>query len=294
MSRAEKYQAILACLLWSTAFVAVKAGLVYMSPFNLAGIRFVLAGLMLLPWCGGRGALRNAWKHHRRTVLAAAALNTVGLYALFFVAMELVRGAQAAIMIGASPLVAAVVAHFVMKNDRMTARKTGSIVLGFSGIVLLALASKPWSPMGGRELGGLLLLLCASIVGTFGNVVVARGKAPGLHPVGLAALQMLIGGIVLLLMGLAFEGPLSLAQPLRFYAILAWLALLSACAFAIWFHLLQRIAVSELNLWKFLIPLSGAILSWLLLAGESPDAISIGGMLLVALGIIWNQRLRAR
>ena len=76
--------------------------------------------------------------------------------------------------------------------------------------------------------------------------------------------------------------------------ILSWLALLSACAFAIWFHLLQRIAVSELNLWKFLIPLSGAILSWLLLAGESPDAISIGGMLLVALGIIWNQRLRAR
>jgi drug/metabolite transporter (DMT)-like permease len=68
-----------------------------------------------------------------------------------------------------------------------------------------------------------------------------------------------------------------------------WLAFLSATAFAIWFHLLQRVAVSELNLWKFLIPLSGAALSWLLIQGEHPDLLSMLGMIMVATGIIWSQ-----
>jgi drug/metabolite transporter (DMT)-like permease len=290
MTARDRSLAIIACLLWSTGFVGVKAGLDYMPPLTLAGMRFVLAGLLLLPWCGGVPTLRTAWTQHRSTVIAASLLNTVGLYAIFFMALQVVRGAQAAIMIGASPLVAAVVAHFVMPNDRMTRRKSVSILLGVSGIVLLAVAGKPWEPVGALECGGLLLLLCASITGALGNVVVARGRTPSLHPVALTSLQMLLGGSILLAAGLTLEGVPSLDLPFRFYAILGWLSFLSACAFAIWFHLLQRVPVSELNLWKFIIPLAGAGLSWLLISGEKPDLWSACGMLLVAGGIMWSQR----
>ena len=290
MNRRDRILAIVACLLWSTAFPAVKAGLLYMPPLTLAGIRFLLAALMLLPWVGGWRSLQRAGRSHYRTVILAALLNTVGLYALFFLAMQVVRGAQAAIMIGSSPLIYALVAHCVMKNDRMTRQRWTSLMFGISGIALLSLAGKPWDPVGAKESLGLLLLLAASVTGAFGNVVVAKGISPDLDPVALTCLQMLVGGAILLIGGVAIEGCPSFAQPPAFYGILGWLAFLSAGAFSIWFHLLQRVPISELNLWKFLVPLAGAILSWLLLKGEHPDLLSVGGMILVSIGIFWNQR----
>lgn len=290
MSSRERLLAIIACLLWSTAFVGVKAGLEFMPPLIFAGFRFILAAFMLFPFVGGAMAMKTAWCKHRRTVVLASLYNTVGLYALFFIAMQLTRGAQAAILIGASPLVYAVVAHFVMEDDRMSRRKMASIGFGVAGIVLLAVAGKPWEPVGARESFGLFLLLCATIIGAFGNVVVAKGNAPDLHPVALTSLQMGVGGVILLLAGLVIEDLPTQAVPLRFYGILGWLAFLSAAAFSLWFHLLQRVPISDLNMWKFLIPLFGSVLSWLLLKNEHPDILTVCGMILVAIGVVASQR----
>ncbi len=136
-------------------------------------------------------------------------------------------------------------------------------------------------------------MLFGSISGAFGNIVVARGKAETLHTVALASQQMLLGGVVLLVIGLSMEGVPSLILPWSFYAVLFWLALVSAGAFSIWFRLLDRVPVSELNLWKFILPLFGAIFSWTLLKSESPDLLSVLGMLLVACGIVWAQLRRS-
>jgi len=43
-----------------------------------------------------------------------------------------------------------------------------------------------------------------------------------------------------------------------------------------------------------MIPLSGAVLSWILIKEESPDILSLAGMLLVVIGIISSQRASLR
>jgi len=290
MTLRDRTLAITACLLWSTAFVGVKYTLEFMPPLTLAGIRFMLAGILLLPLCSP-GHLRELYRNHRPALLLAALFNTVLLYSIFFFSLKYVRGAQAAILIGASPLITALTAHFLMKNDRMTGRKTVSIMMGIGGIILLTLSSKPWQPMGMKEGLGLLLLLCGSISGALGNIVVAKHTSPGLNAVTLASQQMLLGGIVLLVCGLTLEPHITIAALTpRFYAALLWLAIISAGGFSIWFRLLERVPVSELNIWKFIIPIFGAVLSWSLLKDESPDLFSIAGMLLVAAAIIHSQR----
>jgi len=52
--------------------------------------------------------------------------------------------------------------------------------------------------------------------------------------------------------------------------------------------LLQRpeVKVSQLNLWKFIIPVFGAIFSWLLLPDESPHLSSVVGMVVIAASIV--------
>lgn len=280
--------AVVACLLWSTAFVAGKHALEYQQPLNLAGTRFLLAGLLQIPLCGSLLAPFRMLRKEFKTVLVVSLFHTVYLYATFFIGLNWVRGAEGAIMIGVGPLTSALVAHLLMKDDKMQKRTLFSILLGMSGVVLISLASNPLSPGGLKEFCGLMLLLSGAIVSAIGNVVVAKRKG-NLHPITLNSAQMLLGGVILLVLALPFEGLPKIQLPVAYYGNLLWLAIISATAFAIWFFLLGKIKVSRLNLWKFLIPLCGATLSWIFLPNESPTLPSLLGMVLIVGGITIGQ-----
>ncbi len=280
--------ALFACLLWATAFVAGKNALEHQTPLNLAGSRFLLAGLLQLPLCGSLLAPFRLMKKEFRTVLLVSLFHTVYLYSTFFIGLSWARGAEGAIMIGVGPLASALMAHLLTRDDKMKRGTMTGIALGMAGVVLISLAAKPWSAVGAKEFFGLMLLLSGSFVSAIGNVVVAKRKG-GLHPIALNSAQMLMGGAVLLLIALPFEGVPALRLPAAYYGSLLWLATISATAFAIWFHLLSKVKVSKLNLWKFLIPLVGAALSWIFLPGESPTVISIVGMAFIVAGIVVGQ-----
>jgi len=285
--------AILACLLWSSAFVTAKQALEHQTPLTLAGMRFVLAGLIQIPLCGSLLAPFRMIRREFGTVLLVSLFHTIYLYSTFFIGLQWVRGAEAAIMIGVGPLASVLMAHLLMHDDKMQRRTLVGIGFGMGGVILISLAAKPWNPVGLKELFGLMLLLSGAVVSATGNIVVAKRKG-GLNPIVLNSAQMLIGGPVLLLIALPIEGVPNLALPLAFYGQLLWLSIISATAFGIWFHLLSKTKVSKLNLWKFIIPLSGAILSWIFIPSESPTLPSIIGMALIITGLVTGQRINKR
>jgi len=281
--------AIVACVLWSTAFVAIKVGLAHSKPFSFAGIRFMLSGLILVPFWLGKVHRRDISIHSFKVIITVAVLQTFLLYGFFYFAMTLVSGAVASIIVGASPIVSAVVAHFACRDDKL--HKTKVICMGLAGfgIVFVVLGTQPWRVGGIMDVAGICLLVCGSVVSTFGNIVVSKEKK-NLHPVFLTSVQIFCGGLMLFFLSLPLEGqPEVTGLPVRFYFLLGWLSFLSAAAFSIWFYLLQHenIKVSELNMWKFLIPVFGATLSWIFLAEESPDLLTLCGMALVA-SAVWK------
>ena len=70
--RGTIFLAIIACLLWSSAFAGIKIGLRYTTPLQFAGIRFMLAGLLILPFCGDLSVyLRDVIAHHRTVALVS-------------------------------------------------------------------------------------------------------------------------------------------------------------------------------------------------------------------------------
>lgn len=281
--------AVFCCLLWAAPFVAVKITLEYLPPLTVAGLRFLLAGLIQIPFCKTPLSPFQLLRSQPKTVLWVSLFQTVLLYAGFFIALNMVRGAQAAIIVGTGPLIAAVAAHFTMHDDRLNRRTAQSLLFGIAGIIAISLATKPWEPVGFREFLGILILLGSSLASVAGNIVVAK-KRGSLPAVELNCIQMLTGGAVLLICAFCFEGVPNLNLPFRFYGSLLWLSFISAAAFGIWFHLLSRVKVSQLNIWKFLIPLVGAVLSWLFIPGEHPDWTTLGGMGLIIMGIIHSQR----
>jgi drug/metabolite transporter (DMT)-like permease len=205
--------------------------------------------------------------------------------------MRYVAGATASIIVGSGPLITAVMTHFFLKNDKMDRFKILSILLGLLGIVIIIVNSKPLTPVGQKEVFGILLLLGNSSLTSFANIKVAQMKN-GISGVFLTSNQMLWGGLILIGMGRVFEGPINLVHPTEFYIALVWLALVSSIAFSIWFFLIQvdNVKVSDLNMFKFFIPVSGAIISWALLPGESPNLSSIIGMICVFGALVVNYK----
>ena len=281
------FLAIVACLLWSTAFVGVKIGLQYSTPLRFAGIRFFLAGLYILPFCGNLILSLRKMKQEWKLILRLAFFQTFLLYALFHLGISLVPAGLTAIVIGASPLFSAILAHFLLHDDKLSLRKLASISIGMSGVVVIAASRESFSWMEGREFWGILILICANIAGSIGNVLVVKYKT-GLSPVLLNSSQMLAGGLALILISVPIEGVVFEWKPSPYYISIIWLSFMSAAAFSIWFTLLRRpgVKVSELNVWKFLIPVFGAILSWVILPDEQPEAIALTGMFLIGLSLI--------
>lgn len=285
--KSTTFLAILACWLWSTAFANIKIGLQYNAPFQFAGVRFIISGIILFIYFGKPNVIYNEFKAYWKFILLLSVVQFSAQYAFFYMGMKLVPGALGAMIIGSSPLFIAVVAHFSFHDDKMTPIKTGSIIIGIIGIAIITIGRSKVEIKNELELLGIWLLFINNIFSGFSNVMVSKYQT-GRSPLVLSSTSLFIGGLMLFLIAIPVEGINWGPFPPVYYFTLAWLSFLSAAAFAIWYTLLQRpgVKVSILNIWKFLIPASGAALSWILIKEEKPDWISIAGMLVITVSLI--------
>ena len=280
--------AVIACLLWSSAFAGVKIGLQYETPLQFAGFRFFIAGWLVFPL-----AFRNNPDYFRiiltqyKMILLIAFMQTFLQYALFYTGINLIPGAVGAIIIGSQPLFISTVAHFIMPGDRMTMSRLMIILFGIIGVVLVTLSRDQASLTSHIAVTGVMLLVAINILSGFTNVFIARDRGM-IPPLVLSSSSMILGGGGLYLVSLFLEPSDPGQKTWAYFGSLAWLSLLSAVAISIWTILLKRpgIVVSELNFWKFLIPLFGAILSWLVLPEETPQILTMLGMVIIAGSLI--------
>jgi len=285
--KSTTFLAILACWLWSTAFVGIKIGLEYHTPFQFAGIRFFISGILIFLYFGKPRRYFTELKANLRFILLLSVIQTFVQYSLFYSGINLVPGALAAMIIGAQPMFIALVAHFAFQNDKMTVLKTGSILIGVAGIAVITLGRSQVEMTSGLEYLGIALLLTNNLVAGTSNVMVAK-YSKGISPAVISSTSLMIGGIMLSIASVPIEGIHLGPFPPRYWYALAWLSFLSAAAFTIWNTILKRpgVKVSLLNVWKFLIPVSGAALSWLLIADEKPDTPSLIGMAIIAFSLL--------
>jgi len=288
--------AIISCLLWSTAFAGVKIGLAYATPLQFAGTRFFLAGLLVFPlaYRFNPGYFRIV-RSNLKLILLFAFLQTFLQYTMFYTGINLIPAAVAAIIIGSQPLFIALVANFLMPGERMTLSRTLVILLGIAGVALVSFGKDPQSATGHIAVAGILLMLGINLLSGFSNVLVAKEKGM-IPPLVISSSSMILGGAALLIFSLPLEGIHFEHKPSIYYISLTWLSLLSAIAISIWIILLKRpgIKVSDLNLWKFLIPLFGALFSWILLPGEKPQVLTSAGMFFITLALVISGLLKRK
>lgn len=286
-----KLRAIIACILWGSAFAGAKIGFQYVDPIYLSGLRFTLAGMMLFPVILVKKIDFSGALKHWKFMLLFGFVQTFLQYGLFFMGLSKVPGAISSIIIGAGPLFVAIMAHFTLKNDKMTLRKAIAISTGIVGVSVISIAEGKISADNPSFYVGIGLLLLSNIIGSYTNIMVVKKKEAAISPLALTAFANFTGGIMLLILAFIVEKPEIKTYPAEFYIALLWLAFIPAAAFSLWYGLLQKpgVKVSELNMWKFITPITGCILSWLLLPEEYPTIISVTGICIIVFALQLQQ-----
>jgi drug/metabolite transporter (DMT)-like permease len=281
------FWAIIACLLWSTAYAGIKLGLQFDTPFHFAGIRFIISGLMILPFTVKPSIyfamIRNNWKVIGWVTILQIVIN----YSLFYQGLNLVPGALGAVIYGSQPLIIAFVAAVMHRDDRLTQKKIITIVFGISGVILISFGRQAFKLGTGLELLGVFMLLTGNVASAVSNVVISL-RSREINPYVLSSSSLFLGGIILYLFSIPFELRRTEPLPVRYWMIMLWLSFMAASAFSIWYKLLQRpgVKVSELSLWKFINPVAGSVLSWLIIPDENPELLTIAGMVIISFSLL--------
>lgn len=280
--------ALTAAVAWGWAFPLIKVGF---SAFGItadmtgskmlfAGIRFAAAGLIVLSVAHGNGRSFKPGKvADWRFILAFALMNTTLHYFFFYVGMSHSEGSRAAILNSLSTFLVVLLACACFKSDRLTTQKILGCVVGFSGILALNLGGAESSQF--TWLGDGMIILNA-ICGACSNLM-TRGLSRRIDVFVGTGFSLTIGGLLLIIPGLAFGGTLPHVNILGCVCLVLLIAI-SAIGFALYNKLLSCNPVGKVAIYNSLIPIVGAVTSCLCLGETFHLKYALAGGL-AALGI---------
>lgn len=280
------------CLLWGSAFPCIKIGYQLFqvdaadsaSQLLFAGARFTLAGIMVVAFSSVRaGHPVVPRRRDAGTVLVLALFQTVLQYVFFYMGLSKAAGITSSIIEASFNFFAILFSALLFRQERLTGRKLLGCAVGLAGVVAVNLGG---SGSVHFALDGEGLILVSALAGAMSTCLIQRFSADH-DPVMLSGWQFLVGGIVLVVMGLLGGGRLD-ATGAGSWALLVYMAFISAAAYSVWSLLLQVNPVSRVSVFGFMNPVFGAVLSALLLSEGSVinPWLAVLALVLVAMGIV--------
>jgi drug/metabolite transporter (DMT)-like permease len=149
-------------LIWGSTWAAIKIGVNDVPPFVFAFAR-ALAVAAVLTIIGV--ALRQPFPRGRRTIAVAVVVGVINIgwsWAIIFWSEQFVASGLVSVFGAAAPVWTAVLAHFMVKGDRLSVLKILGLVLGLGGTVILIGAPDAADGMAGLIATALLALMAIS------------------------------------------------------------------------------------------------------------------------------------
>jgi len=264
---------------WGTTYLVTTELLPPDRPLLAGVLRALPAGLVLAAVTRQRPV--GSWWGK---ALVLGTLNIGGFFALLFFAAYRLPGGVAATLGAVQPLIAAGLAAILL-HERMRVDVVVAGALGVMGVALLVLRA------GAHMDGAGVLAGFAGAASMASGVVLTKHWGRPVPLLTFTTWQLVAGGLVLLPLALAVEGPppaLSGANLLGYF----WLATVgTGIAYSLWFRGIDRLPVGQVSLLGLLSPIVATAAGWLALE-QRLTATQLAGAALV-LGAMWlGQRPR--
>ncbi|MGF6557285.1 drug/metabolite transporter (DMT)-like permease [Pseudomonas sp. S30_BP2TU TE3576] len=264
-------------VIWGSTYLVIRIGVEYWPPLLLAGIRFVIAGTMMYAFLRWRGAPAPTWAQWKAAGVIGILLLACGNGAVSVAEHTGVASGVAALAVATVPLFTLLCGYFW--GARNTRLEWAGIVLGLIGIAMLNLGSNlQSSPLGAA------LLIFAAATWTFGSVWSKHLPLP--QGAMASAVEMLVGGVVLLI-GSAVSGEhLEKVPPIEGWAALAYLTVFgSIIAFNAYMYLLKHVRPAAATSYAYVNP-AVAVLLGIVFVGETIGIEEALAMLVIISAVV--------
>jgi drug/metabolite transporter (DMT)-like permease len=268
-------------LVWGSSFIATKIMVTDEPPLVTAGLRFTIAGILLTAFAAWRHGPPVLTRTEVRHVLLMAFLGVLLSNACHVIAMQTVQSNTAALLNASPALWIAWLGTFGPHKRPLTAAQQAGLFVGLSGVLMIL------APRGGFHAAGFgwqLLILLGCLSWSLGTIY-HRNSAAMNPPLMFVALQMLMGGIGLIILAATVGQPFDFDWTPRASFAFLFLTLASSClAYSAYAWLTLHATPVVVGSYGYVCPAVAALLGWLVL-GESLSWVQILGMGVILSGI---------
>jgi drug/metabolite transporter (DMT)-like permease len=272
----------LVSLVWGSTWLVIRIGLRDVPPLTGAGIRFVLAGLVMALLAPALVRREGGGRPPLGAVLLQAGCQFCANYALVYWAETVLPSGLVSVLWSAFPLMLALLGHFVTGSERLVARRWLGLVVSFCGIVLLF--ATDLRAVGRGAIGmGLAVLLAPAAVAV--STTYVKQRAAGSSSVLLNRDSMLLGGVALLAMALVLERDRTFSPTAAALGSILYLSLAgTVLTFGVYLWLLRTVPAYRMSLTSYVTPVI-ALLVGAAFGAEPLGGSTLGGTALVLAGV---------
>ena len=128
---------LLLAVIWGSAFFNIKIATYSYEPFTLALVRVIFASIPLLLLCKLKEIKIEAFSGNWKLYALIGLCNISIPFVLIAIGTSMINSYLAAILMSTTPLSGSLLAHFFLKDEKLSLPKSLGVLIGFSGIVLL-------------------------------------------------------------------------------------------------------------------------------------------------------------
>lgn len=283
-------------VLWGSTYLAIAIAVKHIPPLMMGGVRFVIAGGLMLAWRAFAGHTVTVSRRDmfRLTVIGILLLTT-GNVVLGW-AETLIPTGLAALLIAITPMWFLLLERLSHRGDRISPRGLVGIALGLCGVVVLL-----WPDLtggvhvGSRELLGAGLVLFSSFSWANGSILSKRWHI-SVDPYTASGWQMLMAGMInLALAFLSGEHHRTQWAGDSVAAIIYLIIAGSLIGFTAYVWLLRNVPTSKVATYAYVNPIVAVFLGWLVLDEKITPYILAGSAIVVlSVALVTGAKSHAR
>lgn len=279
-------------LMWGPSYMLIKIALEEASPITIVAGRVVLAAVILfliVKW-NGRSfpSFGKVWGH----LLFMGMVGNSLPFFFFAYGEQHIASALAGIINGVTPILVAVLAHYLIPDERATLSKIVGVSFGFLGFLILLLPTLLDGSLEGDTVGLASVGMAATCYAV--GIIYARKFLPPLPPVVAPASQLITSTLYLVPMALYLEGPSQfIVLSWSTNAAIAGLGLMgTAAAFVLYYRILHRSGANAVSMGIYLTPIFGTLFGVLFLGEELGLHVYVAALMILMGMMIVNGALK--
>jgi drug/metabolite transporter (DMT)-like permease len=272
---------------WGSTYLAIDIAVERIPPALMCGIRFLIAGVFMLAFCGlrGRNIFFNAQQLGRMAMVGVLLLMGGNLTLSY--AEQHVASGLAALILASTPIFFLVLDTLLLGDHHVSGRGKAGIAIGIVGLAVLLWPSLTANTTFGREqLWASISLLGGSFSWALGSVLAKRWKSADVDPFSATAWQMIAAGLANLMWAVGFGDFSRVVWTARGIGATIYLVVCGSwIGYTAYIYLLNHVPSAKVSTYAYVNPVVAVFLGWLVLH-EPVDGYMLAGSAIVVASVV--------